>query len=89
MKSTKARNILFYLFWKVKYNSNKIILTPEMRRELFELVGYSSNTITNGLKILKDYNVIKKVNNEFILNVLYMFKGDLQTRNYILSKNEF
>lgn len=88
LKSDTAKSVLCWMCNKVEYNTGKVHLTTNTRRELCAELEISSNTLTNTLKKLKDLNLISGEKGDFIINPQILWKGDLQTRDSMLKLEE-
>lgn len=90
MKSFTSINIIFYIASHCQYNTGKILFSSDERKRCAKATGKSTNSITNALKTLEDYNLIKRLPEKYIyVNPLYFWRGDLKTRKSILKSYPF
>lgn len=88
LRSVSAKNILVYMCEIAEYNTGKVALTTGVRQELCYELAISSNTLTNNLKVLKDLKLISGERGDFIINPQIFWKGDTNTRDQLLRKDE-
>ena len=88
LKSAATLNLLRWLCENAEFNTGKVSITPQDRKDICDLLDISAQQITNGLKKLKDLNLIDGGNGSFRINPQIFWKGDAQSRRDLLKDKE-
>ena len=89
LTSETARKLLSWMCEHAEFNTGSIKLTTADRKEIATSLGVTNNTITNCLAILKKLKLISGSSGNFEINPQMFWKGDLNIRRELLSKNDF
>lgn len=89
LTSETARKLLSWMCEHAEFNTGSIKLTTADRKEIATSLGVTNNTITNCLAILKKLKLISGSSGNFEINPQIFWKGDLNIRRELLSKNDF
>ncbi len=81
--SNAKMKILFYIFSNVDYSNN---ILPKTIAEIVEETGISNKTIIETLKILHQYDIIRRKTGIIFLNPNVLFKGGINKRQAVLIK---
>lgn len=88
LRTDTAKSVLAWLCASAEFNTGKVKLTTEDRKQLCKILDISPNSLTNNLKILKDNNLISGERGNFLINPQVHWKGDTKTRDKLLTNNE-
>ena len=66
------------------YNTGRVLITPEVRRDILSLLVISSQQMSNSLAALKKIGLIKGSKGTYYLNPMVYWKGTNDSRNSIL-----
>lgn len=88
LKSKNAQSLLVWMCEHAEYNTGRVFLPTDIRKQITEELEISNNTITNNLKILKDSKLIDGSNGVFTINPQIFWKGDLKMREKLLTEKE-
>lgn len=88
LKSDTAKDILSWMCCNAEWNTGKVALTTNTRKELCKDLSISANTLTNNLKKLKDLKLISGEKGDFKINPQIFWKGDLKERRNLLQIDE-
>jgi hypothetical protein len=83
---TSAKEILLMvkLCGIAEFNTGRVFLTAERRKELMEQLSMSKNYISVCLKSLADKKLIKGTRNDYVINPIVFWKGNNKTRNEMI-----
>ena len=80
LKRSTDIKVLLALCAVVSYNTNNIVLSPRIRREMLDLLNISPQAFTNSLQRLKEKKLISGERGDYLLNPLYTWKGTTDGR---------
>lgn len=88
LKSETAQKLLVWMCEHAEFNTGITYLPTEIRKQITNELKISNNSITNNLKVLKDFNLISGSNGVFTINPQIFWKGDLKVREQLLNTND-
>lgn len=88
LKSDTAKDILSWMCCHAEWNTGKVALTTNTRKELCNELTISPNTLTNNLAKLKQAKMISGEKGDFVINPQIFWKGDTKERDKILDIEE-
>lgn len=68
----------------IEYNTGKIYLTAERRKEIMKKIGISKTTLSNSIKGLCDAGIIIGSRNDYTINPHVFWFGDSKGRNELI-----
>lgn len=80
--------VLIGLAQFLEYDSNKVRLTPDKRRQLAELLQFTPQTLSNTLNVLKKKNLIKGSRGDYELDPRMVWYGSTKTREALLKEGK-
>ena len=88
LKSNTAKDVLCWMCSHAEWNTGKVALTTNTRKDICNIFKISPNTLTNSLKKLKELKLISGEKGDFIINPQIFWKGDLKERKRLLEIDE-
>jgi hypothetical protein len=88
LKSDTAKDILSWMCCHAEWNTGKVALTTNTRKDLCSELNISPNTLTNNLAKLKATKMISGEKGDFIINPQIFWKGDAKARDKMLEIEE-
>lgn len=88
LKTDTAKSILAWMCSNAEFNTGKVKLTTEDRKEICKELDISPNSLTNNLKLLKNNLLISGERGNFLINPQIHWKGDTQTRDKVLNSSD-
>ncbi len=87
LKSETSQKLLVWMCEHAEFNTGRVLLPTDIRRQITEELKLSNNAITNNLKKLKEFKLITGSNGVFIINPQIFWKGDLKVRESLLKSS--
>lgn len=87
LKSETSQKLLVWMCEHAEFNTGRVLLPTDIRKQITEELKLSNNAITNNLKKLKEFKLITGSNGVFIINPQIFWKGDLKVRETLLKSN--
>lgn len=84
LKPEIAKTILMWLCKNAEFNTGKVSLTTQKRKDLATELGITPQTLSNSLTSLKNSKLISGGNGEFQINPQIFWKGSQESRNILL-----
>ena len=84
LKPEIAKTILMWLCKNAEFNTGKVSLTTQKRKDLANELGITPQTLSNSLTALKKSKLIDGNNGEFQINPKIFWKGSQESRNALL-----
>lgn len=84
LKPEIAKTILIWLCKNAEFNTGKVSLTTQKRKDLATEIGITPQTLSNSLTALKKAKLIDGSNGEFQINPKIFWKGSQESRNALL-----
>lgn len=86
LKSETAQRLLVWMCEHAEFNTGKVYMPTDIRKDISLVLNISNNAITNNLKKLKDAKLISGANGVFNINPKIFWKGDLKVREKLLEE---
>ncbi len=83
-----VKDLLLWMCKNADYNSGKIVLSSETRKQICKELDITNSTISNSIKILKELKLIEGKGGTFQINPQIFWKGELAERDKMLSNEE-
>lgn len=80
--------VLCGMMFFVEYDTDKVSLTPEKRKELEKLVSLQSQTVSNALNNLKKLKLITGSRGDYRIDPQVLWLGTLNTRAALLKNDK-
>ena len=84
LKPEIAKTILIWLCKNAEFNTGKVSLTTQKRKDLANEIGITPQTLSNSLTALKKSKLIDGSNGEFQINPQIFWKGSQESRDALL-----
>lgn len=80
LDKTTDIKVLILLAQHLKFNSNKVLLSPNIRKDMADAIGVKVQQISNSIKRLKDLGIVSGERNDFALSNNCFWKGSLSNK---------
>jgi hypothetical protein len=85
LKSAVEIKVLIKLCCLADFNTGKVVLSPALRKEIYEELKVSANHFTNCLGNLRTKKIIDGSQGTYKINAMMFWKGDDKTRRSMLA----
>lgn len=84
LKPEIAKSILMWMCQNAEFDTGKVSLTTQKRKDLCEKLQITPQTLSNALTSLKKSNLVHGKNGEFQINPQIFWKGSQKSRDALL-----
>ena len=88
LTSNTDKAILAYLCAGAEYDTGRVSLNPEERKEACRIIGICVQQFSNSISKLKKLHLISGRNGFYMINPAVFWKGNSKTRSSLLSDNK-
>lgn len=88
LKSAVDIKVLIQMCRIAEYNTGRVYLTPKERNEMMQLVGVSTQQVTNSLSNLKRLQLIEGDRGNYDINPAIFWKGDSKSREKLIKSGK-
>lgn len=85
LKSAVDIKLITKMCMIAEYNTGRVLITPDVRSEIKQLLNISSQQMTNSIANLKKIGLLKGQRGTYQLNPMVFWKGSNDTRNAFIS----
>lgn len=78
--------LLTWMCTQAEYNTGRVLITPDVRREIIELLGVTGQQVSNSISSLKKKNLLIGNRGTYYLNPEIYWKGSMDARKGLIEK---
>ena len=78
--------LLTWMCTKAEYNTGRVLITPDIRKEIVILLGVTAQQISNSITALKNKNLLKGSRGTYYINPEIYWKGSMDARKGLMEQ---